>query len=89
MDESEFDAYLTNYYQSPAPERASEAVRWFAASPLVEDPLSRAPVAYFFARLAQEHPALFREYEAVHQHATPTGKAFIHGILKGSRTRAC
>ncbi len=48
MDELEFDDFITFYYKSPDPERASEAIRWCTANSEIEDPCSYVPAAYFF-----------------------------------------
>ncbi|MBI4083896.1 MAG: hypothetical protein HY423_14930 [Candidatus Lambdaproteobacteria bacterium] len=81
MDETELLEFISSYYRSPAPERAAEAVARYANSPMVEDPASRVPAAYFFARLASEHPVLIPEYEAVLRDSPPAGRRFIREIL--------
>jgi hypothetical protein len=53
--------FVDRYCASPEPQRATEVLRGFLKSPLAQD---RNSVAwYFFARVAQDHASLIREYE--------------------------
>jgi hypothetical protein len=65
MDDAEFHDFTTYYHQRQRPDLASHALRWYARSPWVTGALSAAPMAYFFARLAQNHPSLISAYAAV------------------------
>lgn len=81
MNLAEFTAFTTYYYRAPAPARAPAALAWFVASPLIHDPLSRAPMAHFFARLLRQHAELEPRYEALEAAAGPPGHAFIEDLL--------
>ena len=83
MTQAEFHEFTTYYYRSPAPDRAPDALEWFALSPWVNDASARAPAAYFFARIAQDHPTVIPGYEAALEKASPQGKAFIADLLRG------
>jgi hypothetical protein len=82
MDDLDLSDFGTFFYRSPAPERASEAIRWYAATPLIEDPIAWVPVAYFFARMAQMYPEIVEEYEDLVPQVRAEAKPFIRGILK-------
>ena len=86
MDDAEFLDFTTYYYQRPRVDLASDALRWYSRSPWVKDPLSAAPMAYFFARLAQIHPDLAPDYAAALKEVTDEGAVFIRGVLESTPT---
>jgi hypothetical protein len=84
MDDAEFLEFSTYYYQRPRVDLAADALKWYARSPWVQDPLSTAPMAYFFARLAQNHPSLVPDYAAVLRDLSDQGEVFVRNVLKST-----
>jgi TPR repeat protein len=85
MDNIEIYDFLTYFYRSPAPEKATDVLRWFVHDPRVQDPLSAAPMEYFFARLAQLYPNVVGELDAVLSGAPKAAKRFASGLRKSLR----
>lgn len=52
-----FDAWLTDYYESPEPEKLSCSLAFYADSAMYDRPDSRMPVAQFHAALLRDDPA--------------------------------
>ena len=86
MDDAEFVDFTRYYYQRQRVELVSDALRWYVRSPWVQDPMSAAPMAYFFARLAQAHPALTLDYAAVLKDVTEQGEVFVRDVLTNTST---
>jgi hypothetical protein len=81
MDQAEFEKFMNYYYQSPSPERATEAMRHYTATVMQAYPNTLVPTAYFFARLAQESPKLKLDYAELIEGAEVKGRQFIEEIL--------
>ncbi len=81
MNDLECDDFLTYYYRSPVPERATEALRFLMSGSHVEDACGRVPTAYFFARMAQENPGLLRDYEQLFGETQFEGDALLSEII--------
>ena len=71
-------SFVNRYFDSPEPQRAPEALRAFLKSPVGQD---RNNVTwYLFARIAQDHPWLVREYEPLLREI-PEGRTALLLIL--------
>jgi hypothetical protein len=81
MDHSEFDEFMNSYFQSPSPERAVEAMRYYTTTVMQAYPHTIVPTSYFFARLAQENVKMKLEYEELIEDAASEGRQFIEDIL--------
>ena len=62
MTEKELNDFCTKYYLSPSPERIPELLAYDIQSWWLFD-TDKSTMWYFFARIAQDHPFLVREYE--------------------------
>ncbi len=72
-------SFFDRYYQSPEPHRAPEALRAFLGNPACQDPAANVGW-YLFARIAQDHPSLVREYAKLLREI-PYGRAVLLRIL--------
>jgi hypothetical protein len=81
MNEQELARLLTTYYRQPRPDRVPEALAWYAASSMGRTPVSTGPMVYFFARVAQMHPAMIEHYQAARGNVPTSGVAFIDRVL--------
>ena len=80
-NERELYDCIANYYRTPAPEAAPKMLEaYLATKPDPQNP--NLPVPYFFARVAQLHPAANRGYEALFDRVSAPGKALVLMVLQ-------
>ena len=71
QQQTELNQFLTYYYQDPQPERAPELLAQLLmgqlpyASRPSDEHHNRGLMIYFFGRIARDHPAVIRRYEAL------------------------
>src|SRR5438046_567518 len=73
MTDEEVQVFSTKYYLSPSPERIPEVLAHSLQFWWVVD-VDKSAMWYFFARIAQDHPFLVREYEELFRRM-PSGRS--------------
>ncbi len=82
MDQQEFGRYKNFFYLIGTPSAAGEALACFLNGPNVRDENASRTALYFFTRIAELHPTILRQYEAVARDSTSEGKTFVLRILE-------
>ena len=82
MDQQEFERYKSFYYLIGSPSLAGDALACFVAGPGLRDADAARSAVYFFSRLAELHPVVLRQYEAVARDTSSEGKAFVLKIFE-------
>ena len=84
MYEAEFIRFTNEYYRFGSPDQAAEAIWYFVNSEMLGKCSSEGGIdltPYVFARIAEDHPEVIRDYEALLEEATPRGKIFLLSLL--------
>jgi hypothetical protein len=84
MNKEEIEKYTNFYYQSGSPDRASEVLHYLISSEMLQIIMDRGlhTIPYFFSRIAQNHPKIIRQYEALFDKASHEGRLLILRILE-------
>ena len=94
QQQTELNQFLTYYYQDPQPERAPELLAQLLmgqlpyASRPSDEHHNRGLMIYFFGRIARDHPAVIRRYEALFPTLPAEGQGMLLNVLQvcGDRT---
>ncbi len=82
--EKKYQDILTNFYKNPEPQKIPAALEHYAASnfPKTQPPEVLGAVAYIFARIAQQEPALVPKYREVFVKTSHPGRLFVLMVLE-------
>ena len=82
--QADFNRFVDEYYRSGSPDQAADAIWFFVNSEMLGKCSSEGGIdltPYAFARIAEDHPEVIRNYEALLDKAPPRGKAYILSLL--------
>jgi len=82
----ELEEFFTYYYRSGSPERAVEALKYVLDNPNCLGPQPRLssnhPSLYFFSRIVQVHPEVFRECVELLHGTSDDGREFVLALAE-------